>query len=127
MAASIAEFEKALISLQDGINLFKNSAPGSPEQKAFRDACIQRFEFCVELAWKTAAKLMGSSSTAANSVIREMARDGLINDPELWFSFVTARNQTSHSYDEAVAQKVFAEIIKFQPEAATLLKRLKSK
>lgn len=127
MAATIFEFEKALISLQDGLALFSRSQPQSPEQKAFRDACIQRFEFCIELAWKTAAKVMGSSSNAANTVIREMAREGLIQDPELWFTFVQARNQTSHSYDEAVALKVFAEILKFQPEAAALLLALKSK
>ncbi len=45
MQPSYAEFEKALKALDEALREPKNSI--------VRDASIQRFEFCVELAWKT--------------------------------------------------------------------------
>ncbi len=65
MAVSVSEYEKALHSLSEAIDFHKTCKKDS-EQRIARDAAIQRFEFCVELAWKTSAKKMGSSSTTAN-------------------------------------------------------------
>ncbi len=90
----------------------------------FRDASIQRFEFCVELAWKVSKKHMGTLSTAPKTVIREMAQAGLINSPELWFEFLEARNLSSHSYDEEVAKKIQNIFNSFYNEAEKLLKNL---
>jgi nucleotidyltransferase substrate binding protein (TIGR01987 family) len=126
MAVSIAEYDKALRSLEEAFELHLSFTEEASKRLA-RDACIQRFEFCVELGWKTAGRIMGSSATAANTVIREMARDGLIDDPELWFSFVVARNQSSHTYDENEAQRVFKIAQDFLPHGQELLKRLKKK
>lgn len=126
MAISIAEFEKALLSLEEALGLY-SSFSELASKKLARDACIQRFEFCIELAWKTSSKVMGSASTAANTVIREMARENLIDDPEKWFEFIVARNQTSHTYDDKVAEKVFATVTRFVPEARRLLQNLKAK
>jgi nucleotidyltransferase substrate binding protein (TIGR01987 family) len=96
MAVSLAEYEKALDSLAQAVAMHA-SFTDVPTKKLARDACIQRFEFCIELAWKTAGKVLGSKSASANTVIREMARDGLIANPETWFEFIWARNQTSHT------------------------------
>ncbi len=126
MAVSIVEFEKALVSLSEALQFYQHTEDLT-QKKIARDACIQRFEFCVELAWKTSGKLMGSSSTAANIVIREMAQNGFISDPELWFDFVKSRNLSSHTYDDGVAKSVFAVIQTFYPHAQNLLNYLKSK
>lgn len=66
MAVSIQEFEKALTSLEETLAI--------PKTDVTRDAAILHFEFCVELAWKTAKKSMGTSSTAPKQIIREMAQ-----------------------------------------------------
>ena len=55
-----------------------------------------------------------------------MARADLIDSAELWLSFMEARNVSSHSYDENVAQKVFVQILKFDPEAKHLLIRVRN-
>ncbi len=46
------------------------------------------------------------------SIVREMARNNLILNPELWMSFIEARNHSSHSYDEEVATKVLLTNLK---------------
>lgn len=75
--------------------------------KIARDACIQRFEYCIELSWKVAVKKLGSTPKFPKQAIREMARADLIDSAETWLDFIEARNNSSHSYAEDVAKKVF--------------------
>lgn len=122
-----AELKKAIDSLQIFVNLLKKSLLSSDnieEQKAFRDACIQRFEYCIEFSWKTSMKILGSTTAAAKPAVREMARNNLINNPEIWLGYIDSRNETSHAYDEDVAKKVYAQIESFLPEAEKLLTTL---
>jgi nucleotidyltransferase substrate binding protein (TIGR01987 family) len=111
------ELEKALAALKIALN--------SEKTDLNRDATIQRFEFCVELSWKTAKKVMGSSSSAPKPVIREMAAQGLIADPDLWFEFLDARNDSSHTYKEEIAERVYSVAQKFFSHGESLLAKLK--
>ncbi len=127
MPISTKEYEKALSSLKEVIELSKKFQSSEPEKKVFRDAKIQRFEFCVELAWKTARKILGSSSTAPKIIVREMAQNALITDPSKWLTFIDARNESSHTYDEEKAIKVEKVVHEFLPEGENLLVELKKK
>ena len=120
---STAELKKAIDSLKTSLELYNNSLNETNDDArlAFRDACIQRFEYCIELSWKTSMKVLGSVTAAAKPAVREMARNNLITDAELWLKFIEARNNSSHSYDEEVAKKVFIEIELFFPEVNQLL------
>lgn len=127
LGISIEELKKAASSLEEALNLYQNASVGSIEKKAFRDACIQRFEFSVELSWKVSVKVMGLTTTAAKIAVREMARNQLIVDPQIWFDFVEARNQTSHSYDEDVAKKILEVAKKFPTEVHKLIQEIEKK
>jgi len=124
LAISIQEYKKALVSFELALAALKRDNLADSDMKLFRDAGIQRFEFCVELAWKVSKKQMGSASGAPKTVIREMAQAGLINEPEVWFGFLEARNLSSHSYDEEIAKKIHALFNIFYTEADLLLKNL---
>lgn len=117
MAVSIEEFKKALNSLEEALN--------APKNDLSRDASIQRFEFCVELAWKNAKKHMGTSTTAPKQVIREMAQNNLINDVDMWLESINQRNLSSHTYNEELAEKVYNFAKVFLPHAKELLGKLK--
>ena len=116
---SIEEYEKALKAFEEALALPKNDI--------VRDATIQRFEFCVELAWKTSRKVMGTTTTAPKQVIREMAQSGLISEVDPWFSALEARNLSSHTYDQELAEKVYDSASKFLSIAKSLLTQLKNK
>ncbi len=124
MSISIQELEKAVNSLDEALQLYKTAAD-DVQKRAFRDAAIQRFEFSIELSWKTSMKVLGSNTVAAKNAAREMARSNLIEDATLWINFIDCRNETSHSYDEDIAKKVFFIIQQFLPEAQALLATLK--
>lgn len=117
MSVSILEFEKALTSLEEVLSM--------PKTDVTRDAAIQRFEFCVELSWKTSKKAMGTGTSAPKQVIREMAQANLISDVELWLNAIDKRNITSHTYNESLAEEVFSFINSFLPHAKELLQKLK--
>jgi len=124
MGVSVLELEKAIVSLREAIALY-DMTEKETEKKAFRDAAIQRFEFSIELSWKTSMKVLGSTTASSKNAIREMARNNLIDDPTSWLKFVDARNETSHSYDEDVARKVYEKVLVFLPFAQNLLEKLK--
>lgn len=92
-----------------------------------KDASIQRFEFTFELAWKLmqeALKVNRIESYGVKSVVRESARLGLIEDPEVWFKFLEARNATTHTYDQDEARKVYEKIKDFPMAIESLLSNL---
>jgi len=128
MSVSLSELIKATTSLKTSCSLLENSIKSEPNSEdlhlALRDACIQRFEFCVELAWKTSIKVLGLETKAPNIAIRDMAQNKLIDNPQIWFEFLLARNKTSHSYDKEVAKAVFIEVEKLLPELDQLIIRL---
>lgn len=124
MSLSITELTKAIGSLEEALNLHDSAKTDSLEQRAFRDACIQRFEYCIELAWKVAMKALGSTTAAAKPAVREMARSNLIANPVEWIEFIEARNHSSHSYDDQIANKVFYQIRKFLPAVKGLTGQL---
>lgn len=123
MAVSVTEFQNALKTLSQALK-FADQESDVDRYNLARDASIQRFEFCVELAWKVSAKKMGSSSITSKPVLREMAAQGLISNIDLWFDFIEARNKSSHTYKEEIAAEVFAAARKFVPEGEALCQKL---
>jgi nucleotidyltransferase substrate binding protein (TIGR01987 family) len=123
MSVSLSELKKAIATLDEAMTFALQSQ--EPVQfKIARDACIQRFEYCIDLSWKTSMRVLGSSTKAAKPAIREMARGDLISNVEMWLEFIEARNDSSHSYDEATAQKVYTQIQIFLPEVQKLIVKL---
>ena len=112
------EFERAVLRLSEAL--------ARPKDEFLRDSVIQRFEFCVELAWKTARKTLGLTATAPRIIIRDLAQQGLIANPQLWFEFLEARNLSSHTYREDLAEQVYACARRAEPEFKALLDRLKA-
>ena len=118
MAVSLDELSKVLVSLQEALSAEKTDIS--------RDASIKRFEFCVELSWKSAKKVMGTSATVPKQVIREMAQNDFIEDVEFWLKSIDQRNLSSQAYNEKLAEEVFAFAASFLNPAEQLLKKLQA-
>lgn len=125
---STQELKNAIESLKIASSLLSESIVNAPKNtelhKALRDACIQRFEFCVELSWKTAIRALGLEIKSPNIAIRDMARNDLIDDTQEWFDLLVARNKTSHTYDENIAKEVYTIASNAIPLFEDLLKKL---
>ena len=93
-----------------------------------KDATIQRFEFCFELAWKTIQAYVGDQGLECRSpknCFRAGAELKLIKDPKVWFEYLETRNLAVHTYNEKLADKVYQQAVKFPQEIDKLLKQIK--
>lgn len=97
-----------------------------------RDATIQRFEYTYEIAWKMMKRHLEWSGVAdvdslsRRDLFREAARAGLIDDAERWFEFLKARNVTSHTYNESIAEEVYLAARAFRDQCSELLRALEA-
>jgi len=93
-----------------------------------KDATIQRFEFTFELAWKIIQDYVrdqGFDCISPKSCIREGARLEIIDNPEVWFEYLKARNLIAHTYNEKMANKIYKKSLTFPKEIDKLLEKLK--
>lgn len=96
-----------------------------------KDSAIQRFEFSLDLAWKTLkAYLEEKNGILVNSpkeAFREAFRQGLIEYEENWLTMVDLRNQTVHTYNQDLADKIYSLLPQFLPLFKSLLSKLNSR
>jgi len=93
-----------------------------------KDATIQRFEFCFELAWKTIqayTRDQGLDCRSPKSCFRIGAELSLIKDLKIWFEYLGARNLIAHSYNEKLADRIYCQVAKFPQEIDDLLQKIK--
>lgn len=103
------KLQMALARLKESLAAY-DETPNS----VVRDGVIQRFEFCTELAWKSAREyLLDQGYTEINSpksVMRQAYADGLISDQDGWLKLLEDRNLTSHIYSDTTADEIFHRI-----------------
>lgn len=118
---NIRPFEQALLSLSEVLK--------EPKNDVTRDAAIQRFEYTFELSWKLLKRYFKLNNNLdlfnVKEIFREAGKQGFINQVEKWFEYLEARNLTSHTYDENVAEKVYKKVREFERDAIVLLKQMK--
>ncbi len=92
-----------------------------------RDGAIQRFEFTYELTWKTLKKVLSFKGVDANNprdVFREAAKQGLIENPLVWFEFLKKRSLMLYAYDQNYFQDVFKSLPDFKKEIDKLISQI---
>jgi len=131
MSLTLEHFSKAVARLEEVVARYESDL----EDDTLIDALIKRFEFTYELALKmlrrVLARDLGSGTVEPMSfveVIRAAWSKGLLSeDVTIWKRFRENRNRTSHTYNEANAIAVCAEIPRFLAEAKFLLSQLEKR
>ncbi len=98
--------ENALLRLKEALNEPKNNA-------LIIDATIQRFEFVIELFWKTLKRLLndqGIHATTPKEVLKKAYAAEWLKNETKWLQMLEDRNATSHVYDEEKAQEIYQHI-----------------
>ena len=80
-----------------------------------KEGTVQRFEFTLELAWKTLKDYLEASGVAMSPVtpklvLKEAFAAEIIRDGQLWIDMLGTRNEMSHRYDEAAFDEAVQEI-----------------
>lgn len=115
-------FEKAFIFLQKSVQLEQYDALQAA-------GLVQVFEFTFELAWKTLKDLLeyqGITALSPREVIKEGYATAWIEEGHLWINMLDKRNQLTHTYNDAQAQKAIHIICQqYFPAIHKLYKKLK--
>jgi nucleotidyltransferase substrate binding protein (TIGR01987 family) len=133
----LTSLQKAVSALAKSVEIFQHFADKNfteDELNIIKAGVIQHFEFCYELCWKFMKRWleMNVSPDVADGVTRRelfrfSAENKLLENVDEWMVFHGARNRTSHTYDETVADEVFAVAMDFLPYAQDLLSRLETR
>ncbi len=107
----IEHYINALGQLEQAAEIYGKA----PQDELYRDGLIQRFEFTVELAWKSIKDYLEDQGTAISiatprAILKEAFAAGIIQNADAWNQILTARNVTSHVYDEKTADEVAEQI-----------------
>lgn len=128
----ISSLEKALARLGEGLARYAQDTSDTQ----IRDGLVQRFEFTYELSHKMLRRYLEMVSATPDAFdampFADLIRSGneqglLLSDWPRWRLFRDMRARTSHSYDEAVALQVVAEIPAYLAEATFLCQQLQAR
>ena len=128
----ISSFEQAVARLEEGLARFARD----PADTQIRDGLIQRFEFTYELSHKMLKRFLAAvsatperyDSVAFADLIRDGSAAGLLHeDWSAWRRYRDMRATTSHTYREAAALAVVADIPAFLAAAVFLRDALRAR
>lgn len=94
------------------------------------DGTIQRFEFALELFWKTLKRLLaeeGVETSTPKDTLRKAFQAGWLTDEAAWLQMLSDRNLTSHIYDEKTAKRIYGNIRRNYPEMLGVFEGVEAK
>ncbi len=121
-----SNFVRAMDKLQQSVdyiqhNIIDEDEPVEDEDlglvlnELIKEGLIQRFEYTHELAWnvmKDYAEYQGNFAIGGSrDASKEAFQLQLISNGEIWMDMIASRNKTSHTYNEATANEIYAKIL----------------
>lgn len=124
----LLSYQKALSRLSEIVTESKQRALNDFE----KDGLIQRFEFTHESAWKlikSFAEYQGENEiSGSRDASRWAFENHIVTQGEIWMRMIRSRNETSHLYDNDVAEENIKAIQEsYLPALVELYERLNNK
>lgn len=133
----ITVFLDALQTLEDILKIFyeyKSIYSAHPTEKnkqfflGFRDATIQRFEYCTDLMWRVLQiyleniEKVNIENSSPRGIIRDANNIKFLSESEskMCMEMVDSRNKTSHIYHQEMAEDIAQKV----PEYYVLMKKI---
>ena len=118
----ITDYSQAVDRLSEALDQLSDN-------ELIQAGCIQYFEFCFELAWKTIKEAVldqGLMDCLSPKVCLKQAFVlGWIHNEHVWLEMLKARNTMSHTYSSKESLTIYTALPKFLGEFKQLLKKLK--
>jgi nucleotidyltransferase substrate binding protein (TIGR01987 family) len=130
---SAVKINQSLHNLHNALAPLEEALKEPIKNKLAVDGTIQRFEFALELFWKTLKRFLeaeGIETKIPREALQKAFEAGWLMDENAWLQMLRDRNETSHVYDKAVAKAIYKRIKKHFPEMqyvySLLSQRMKS-
>lgn len=106
----LINYSKALLQLEKAVELSEERNLSDLEELEL----IQAFEYTHELAWNVIKDYFAHQGnpeiTGSRDATREAFRQGLIPNGEAWMEMIKSRNQSSHTYNQEIAEDISSKI-----------------
>ncbi len=127
----MAKFELLLKDFEKALSQFESAIKVITTDEVKQAGCIQYFEFCFELAWKTIKAFVEYKGLLTCNSPRDCFKIafkfGLINEELVWLEMIESRNLTVHTYDFENSLKVYDQLPKYFEAFKFLLEKLNEK
>lgn len=104
----------SFVALSKALDRLQEALKESPKTNVLAvDGTIQRFEFCIELFWKVLRKFLaqeGYETKSPRQALQEAYQMEWIHDEKLWIQMLNDRNETSHTYNDETANRIYSHI-----------------
>ncbi len=128
---NIDSLKKCINQLEASFNDYNNISDMRIKEY-IRDACIKRFEYSIETAWKLMKRFLKleygkkDQDLTINNIFRLMAGYGFILSWEDWRYYYSKRNDTSHEYNQEKAEEILYIMKDFIKDIKFLYEKLES-
>lgn len=106
----LEDLEKAVNRLEEAIEESKKA-----NFLTLKDGVIQRFEFTLELSWKTLKHFLNSegieTAITPKSTVKEAFKLGILKNIDVWLEMLDDRNLSSHIYNQTIAEEIYERIV----------------
>ena len=117
----LKSFQEAIFRLEEALSL--------PVNPVVRDSCIKRFELSFELSWAVIHSFLrdrGLDCRSPRDCFRAAFSYGLLIEEEVWIQILQDRNLSVHTYNEELANQLYARLPRYLPPLQDLIGRLLS-
>ncbi len=131
-----SNYQKAFRKLASAVDAVKGNIEGyvpleEQLKEIMKEGLIQRFEYTHQLAWnvmKDYAEFQGNNEiNGSRDATRDAFKMGLITNAESWMDMIKSRNETSHTYNEEIAEEIIQKIITvYHPLFLEFLRKMQS-
>ncbi|OGS18307.1 MAG: hypothetical protein A2219_08750 [Elusimicrobia bacterium RIFOXYA2_FULL_50_26] len=137
MALDLSGLHRAVNSLERAVKTASSmigKVVDSDQDEVVRAGVIQNFEFTYEMCWKFIRRWLEINGEGAlvdgatrKEIFRIAAERRLIDNPQDWFDYTKARNETAHTYNPAIAEEVYDKALLFLDVAKRLVVALEAR
>lgn len=99
------DFEQAIKRLEEILR--------KPKNDTNRDSAIMRFILVFDLSWKTIKaylEAIGKECSSPRGCLEEAYQEKIIKYDDLWLDLINWRNNAVHTYNEKLADRLYADL-----------------
>lgn len=129
LTKKLADFDNALDRLNEAYTQSQSRA-GDDLFSFFRDSAIQRFEFTLEIAWKSIKTFLleheGIECRSPKGCLRDFLNAGYLDQLQITqlLTMIDDRNLATHTYHESLAEEIFGRIDTYRTVLGNILNTL---
>lgn len=123
------KFDLLLNDYQTAVTQLENALKEKTDDELKQAGCIQYFEFCFELAWKTVKAFFEYKGmidcNSPRDCMKLAFKANLINNENIWIAMLENRNMTVHTYSIETALDVYESLPAYLIEMKNLISNIR--